>query len=168
MAGLQLNSALQKAQDYGNSLGLRLTSGFRGGSTGPSGRPDSHSKGMAMDFAGPKDSMEKFATYAKQSGLFTEVLWQVDGHYDHVHVGWETGKHQDGMMYIGNHQLQPIPKGGADVPGGAAPASGTNDKGIAGKVFHGVIRGTLITVFLILSIYFLYNAFPALKVNLPI
>lgn len=169
MAGLQLTDALQKAQDYAKSLGLQLTSGFRQGSTGPSGKPDSHSKGMAMDFSGSKDQMSAYADWAKKSGYFTEVLYNTADHYDHVHVGWETGKHQDGMMYVGDHTLIPIPKAGADVPSGTATNRGSStDKGMIGKAFTGIIRAVILIVFLILAIYFLFQAFPDLKVSIPI
>ena len=65
LQGLKLNDKLKQVYDKALSLGLRFTSGYRPGSTGPSGRPDSHSQGMAMDFAGSKDKMDEFAKWAK-------------------------------------------------------------------------------------------------------
>lgn len=59
---------------------------------------DDHHKGIAEDFAGPKDKMDEFAKWAASSGMFTKVIWQgkdlisgvpIDGHFDHVHVSWK-------------------------------------------------------------------------------
>ncbi|MEB9863074.1 hypothetical protein P4264_29720, partial [Bacillus thuringiensis] len=136
------------------------------GSTGPSGRPDSHSQGMAMDFAGSKDKMDEFAKWAKTSPLFTEVLWQTAGHYDHVHVGWQEGKHQAGKMYVGDKTLIDRPTG----DGGGALSTGTaspnSDKGFITSAFMGIIRAVMILVFLIIAVYFFFQAFPDMKVKL--
>lgn len=167
--GLKLTDKLKQAFEYASSLGLRFTSGYRPGSTGPSGKADSHSVGMAFDFAGSADSMKTFSDWAKKSGLFTEVLYGADGHFDHVHAGWQTGKHPNGQMYVGNHQLQPIPNGGADIPtggSGGATSSPSSDKSWWGAAFTGVVRATIIILFLILAVYFLFQAFPELKVKL--
>ncbi|EEM98648.1 hypothetical protein P4U03_23250 [Bacillus mycoides] len=145
---------------------MRFTSGYRPGSTGPSGRPDSHSQGMAMDFAGSKDKMDEFAKWAKTSPLFTEVLWQTAGHYDHVHVGWQEGKHQAGKMYVGDKTLIDRPTG----DGGGALSTGTaspnSDKGFITSAFMGIIRAVMILVFLIIAVYFFFQAFPDMKVKL--
>ncbi|MCU5568106.1 hypothetical protein OCF55_28220 [Bacillus paranthracis] len=165
LQGLKLNDKLKQVYDKALSLGLRFTSGYRPGSTGPSGRPDSHSQGMAMDFAGSKDKMDEFAKWAKTSPLFTEVLWQTAGHYDHVHVGWQTGKHPDGKMYVGDHTLIDRPTG----DGGGALSTGTaspnSDKGFITSAFMGIIRAVMIIVFLIIAVYFFFQAFPDIKVK---
>ncbi|WP_319007050.1 hypothetical protein [Bacillus thuringiensis] len=166
LQGLKLNDKLKQVYDKALSLGLRFTSGYRPGSTGPSGRPDSHSQGMAMDFAGSKDKMDEFAKWAKTSPLFTEVLWQTAGHYDHVHVGWQEGKHQAGKMYVGDKTLIDRPTG----DGGGALSTGTaspnSDKGFITSAFMGIIRAVMILVFLIIAVYFFFQAFPDMKVNL--
>lgn len=164
--GLKLNDKLKQVYDKALSLGLRFTSGYRPGSTGPSGRPDSHSQGMAMDFAGSKDKMDEFAKWAKTSPLFTEVLWQTAGHFDHVHVGWQEGKHQAGKMYVGDKTLIDRPTG----DGGGALSTGTaspnSDKGFITSAFMGIIRAVMILVFLIIAVYFFFQAFPDMKVKL--
>lgn len=164
--GLKLNDKLKQVYDKALSLGLRFTSGYRPGSTGPSGRPDSHSQGMAMDFAGSKDKMDEFAKWAKTSPLFTEVLWQTAGHFDHVHVGWQEGKHQAGKMYVGDKTLIDRPTGDS---GGALSGSGTaspnSDKGFITSAFVGIIRAVMILVFLIIAVYFFFQAFPDMKVK---
>ncbi|MED2806730.1 hypothetical protein P4497_26395, partial [Bacillus thuringiensis] len=156
LQGLKLNDKLKQVYDKALSLGLRFTSGYRPGSTGPSGRPDSHSQGMAMDFAGSKDKMDEFAKWAKTSPLFTEVLWQTAGHYDHVHVGWQEGKHQAGKMYVGDKTLIDRPTG----DGGGALSTGTaspnSDKGFITSAFMGIIRAVMILVFLIIAVYFFF------------
>ncbi|MRB31284.1 hypothetical protein GH891_32525, partial [Bacillus thuringiensis] len=160
LQGLKLNDKLKQVYDKALSLGLRFTSGYRPGSTGPSGRPDSHSQGMAMDFAGSKDKMDEFAKWAKTSPLFTEVLWQTAGHFDHVHVGWQEGKHQAGKMYVGDKTLTDRPTG----DGGGALSTGTaspnSDKGFITSAFMGIIRAVMILVFLIIAVYFFFQAFP--------
>lgn len=81
--------AVAKAKEYG----LRITSGYRSpsedkrvGGTGTG----YHTLGQALDVAGSKANMDKFAKWAKSSGLFRSVLWQVPDHYDHVHVSWNV------------------------------------------------------------------------------
>ncbi len=168
--GLKLNDKLKQAYDKALSLGLRFTSGFRSGSTGPSGKPDSHSQGMAMDFAGSKEQMDQFAKWAKTSPLFTEVLWQTAGHYDHVHVGWQEGKHQAGKMYVGDKTLIDRPKGdgGGDLTtsGGGATSSSNGDKTWIHTAFTGIVRAVIIILFLIIALYFFFQAFPDLKIKL--
>lgn len=166
LQGLKLNDKLKQAYDKAISIGLRFTSGARPGSTGPSGKPDSHSQGMAMDFAGSKQQMDDFAKWAKSSPLFTEVLWQTEGHYDHVHIGWQEGKHQAGKMYVGDHTLidRPTGDGGGDLNAGTA--SQGSDNGFITNAFMGVIRAVIILVFLILAVYFFFQAFPDMKIKI--
>lgn len=88
---VQVTPAAINAYNVATSMGLRLTSAYRdpahnarvGGS-----KKSAHMQGRAYDFAGSKAQMDAFARWAKQSGLFKQVLWQVAGHYDHVHVSW--------------------------------------------------------------------------------
>ncbi|MEC2734232.1 hypothetical protein P9Z35_01290 [Bacillus cereus] len=165
LQGLKLNDKLKQVYDKALSLGLRFTSGYRPGSTGPSGRPDSHSQGMAMDFAGSKDKMDEFAKWAKTSPLFTEVLWQTAGHYDHVHVGWQEGKHQAGKMYVGDKTLIDRPTGDGGGALSTGMASPNSDKGFITSAFMGIIRAVMILVFLIIAVYFFFQAFPDIKVK---
>lgn len=87
----KMTSAAKKAIDKSKELGLRITSTYRtpsesvrvGGTA-----TDYHTKGQALDVAGSVTNMDKFAKWAKSSGLFRSVLWQVEGHYNHVHVSW--------------------------------------------------------------------------------
>ncbi|AGT13380.1 pentameric base spike protein [Bacillus phage Wip1] len=166
--GLKLNSKLQEAYNKAIASGLRFTSGFRSGSTGPSGRPDSHSQGMAMDFAGSKAQMKQFSEWAKMTGLFTEVLYETAGHYDHVHVGWQTGKHPDGKTYVGDHKL--IDRVGSGTLGDlqtvgdtVAPAGGGDKAGFMSSLFTGIFRVVMIVICLIGGVYFIMNAFPQMK-----
>lgn len=85
-------SASNKALDIAKDYGLRLTSSYRSPEHNKKvgGSPTSyHTRGQAYDFAGSAAQMDKFANWAKKSGLFVEVLWKVKGHYDHVHVAWK-------------------------------------------------------------------------------
>ncbi|PWA11081.1 hypothetical protein DCC39_10305 [Pueribacillus theae] len=91
--GVKLSDAAIQAHQMASQLGLRLTSGYRdpkknaavGGS-----KKSKHMQGLAYDFSGSKKAMDQFAKWAKSSGLFDQVLWQVPGHYDHVHVSWKA------------------------------------------------------------------------------
>lgn len=94
MAGLILTPAANAARAKAKEFGLRETSGYRSPQkdkeVGGTGR-GYHTLGLALDFAGSQANMDKFAKWAKSSGLFRSVLWQVPDHYDHVHVSWEKG-----------------------------------------------------------------------------
>ncbi|MEK5046143.1 hypothetical protein [Bacillus sp. FSL L8-0637] len=166
--GLKLNSQLQEAYNKAIASGLRFTSGFRSGSTGPSGKPDSHSQGMAMDFAGNPSQMKLFAEWAKKTGLFTEVLYETAGHYDHVHVGWQEGKHQTGKTYVGDHKLIDRVGDGAlgdlQTVGNTSGGVSSGDKaGLATSLFNGIFRVLMIIICLIGGVYFFMNAFPQMK-----
>lgn len=84
--------AFQKAKEYN----LRYTSGYRSPAhdkaVGGTGNGD-HTRGLAADFAGSYANMDKFGKWAKASGLFRWVGWQVADHYDHVHVSWTASGH---------------------------------------------------------------------------
>lgn len=56
----------------------------------------------AVDIAGPWDQMNAFANmaYSMPAGTWRQILWQVAGHYDHVHVAnqgsvWDAPKKYD-------------------------------------------------------------------------
>jgi hypothetical protein len=82
--------ALQKASE----LGLTITSGWRSKehNAREGGAPNSfHLYGQAYDLTGDQTKMREFATWAKKTGFFAEVLYESKGHYDHVHVAWRPG-----------------------------------------------------------------------------
>lgn len=172
--GLKFNEKLQEAYNKAIATGLRFTSGYRPGSTGPKGKPDSHSQGMAMDFAGNPAQMKLFSEWAKTSGLFTEVLYQTAGHYDHVHVGWEQGKHQAGKVYVGDGMLIDQIKGALGtgdfqtVSGGAggSTANSGDKAGMLTNVFNGTMRAVLSVLCIGIAVYFFMRAFPNLKINI--
>ncbi|MED0680332.1 D-Ala-D-Ala carboxypeptidase family metallohydrolase [Aneurinibacillus thermoaerophilus] len=92
-SGKGYNSKAAKAvREKVKEMGLTITSSRRsakknaevGGS-----KTSYHLKGQAYDVAGPKAKLDQFAAWARNSGLFRKVLWQVKGHYDHVHVDWD-------------------------------------------------------------------------------
>lgn len=89
--GLKHTNASKQAIAKAKELGLRITSAYRSpahdkqvGGTGKG----YHTLGQALDVAGSFAKMDAFAKWAKNSGLFRSVLWQVAGHYNHVHVSW--------------------------------------------------------------------------------
>ena len=104
-----------------------------------------HVHGTAYDFAGSKSAMDKFASWAKSSGLFTEVLWQTAGHYDHVHVGWGKGKHNG--MYTGGGSTE------------GATEGATDKTGLIASVFSGTIKLIIILGALLLGVIFFMQAF---------
>ncbi|HDR7881803.1 TPA: hypothetical protein QCY11_003950 [Bacillus cytotoxicus] len=161
--GLKLNDQLQDAYQKAIASGLRLTSGYRPGSVGPKGKPDSHSQGMAMDFAGNPAQMAIFAEWAKKSGLFTEVLYKTAGHYDHVHVGWQEGKHPAGKIYVGDHTLiDRVGRAGGTLQT-VGTATGGDKAGLASSLFNSIFRVLMIVICLIGGVYFFMNAFPQMK-----
>lgn len=167
MLGVIETTASQKAYDYAKKLGLTLTSGKRNpGDYGVPVEYDFHGHGRAYDFAGSQTAMNAFAKWAKASGLFAEVLWQVPGHYDHVHVGWGktlyTGHENE--TYVGNKKY--IPRkytegdngGMMDLP---IPQSAENTQ-TSGWVSV-AIRTTVIVVLCIAAFLFLIGSFPVEK-----
>lgn len=61
------------------------------GNTAAGGATNSqHITGFAVDFAGIWQNMDKLAKFARQlvGKAFTQVLWQIADHFDHVHIGW--------------------------------------------------------------------------------
>lgn len=86
-------AASQKALQKAKELGLTLTSGYRSPEKNKAvgGSPTSnHLKGQAYDFAGSYKAMDDFAKWARGTGMYSEVIWQSKGHYDHVHIAWKT------------------------------------------------------------------------------
>lgn len=96
--GLKRTNAANAAIKKAGELGLRITSAYRSPEhdkkVGGTGR-GYHVLGQALDVAGSKSAMDNFARWAKGSGMFRSVLWQVAGHYDHVHVSWNLDGSQN-------------------------------------------------------------------------
>jgi hypothetical protein len=91
--GIKFTAATKAALDKAKELNLTISSGYRSPehSVEVGGyKNDDHTKGLALDFVGTKTNMDKFAKWAKGSGLFRWVGWQVAGHFNHVHVSWTT------------------------------------------------------------------------------
>lgn len=169
MMGVSESSSSKKAYEMAKSLGLVLTSGKRNpGDYGVPVEYDFHGVGRAYDFAGSQDAMNKFAAWAKSSGLFAEVLWQVKGHYDHVHVAWGNTlyKGHEHETAIGNRQY--IPRKETDVVEGA-PSTGASSSSSSGSDLTGIIpnvtRFTIIIVAVVLIFILLVSAFPAIKIS---
>lgn len=107
-SGLKMTNAAKAAIAKASEYRLTITSGYRSkaddirvGGTGKG----YHTLGQALDVAGTKSNMDAFAKWAKGSGLFRSVLWQVSGHYDHVHVSWtatDTGTPSGGIVKEGD------------------------------------------------------------------
>jgi hypothetical protein len=105
--------ASQMALEMAKRYGLTLTSGYRdpehnakiGGA-----KNSYHTRGQAYDFSGSKTAMKQFADWARKSGLFVEVLYEVAGHYDHVHVAWKADG--DGNFLKDDGLVQKGDKGG--------------------------------------------------------
>lgn len=92
LSGLNHISASRAALRKARKLGLTITSAYRSPEhdreVGGTGR-GYHTLGQALDVAGDWNGMDKFAKWAKATGEFRSVLWQVSGHYDHVHLSWK-------------------------------------------------------------------------------
>lgn len=93
LSGLKMTNSAKQAIEKTKFYGLTITSAYRSkaddirvGGTGKG----YHTLGQALDVAGSKSAMDQYASWAKKSGLFRSVLWQVAGHYDHVHVSWNA------------------------------------------------------------------------------
>lgn len=163
--GLQETAASKTALQYGKSMGLTMTSGYRdpgkNASVGGS-KTSMHTSGTAYDFAGTPSQMKAFASWAKASGMFTEVLYETAGHYDHVHIGWGTGKHADGKTYIGDGKLIDMKAGSSTGTNGSQ--SGT---GVAEKLFGSTVTIILIALFIIIGLAFFIKAFPEAQAAVP-
>lgn len=93
-----LSQAKLLAQAFGVNVGSWLRS--RQANLAAGGSPTSqHLSGFAVDFplgAGAmQDELNKLAGFASQliGKVFTQVLWQVRDHFDHVHLGWLHRRH---------------------------------------------------------------------------
>jgi hypothetical protein len=93
LQNLKMTNAAKQAIQKTNEYGLTITSAWRSSAddkrVGGTGK-GYHVLGQALDSAGDRRSMDSYAKWAKESGLFRSVLWQVPDHYDHVHVSWDA------------------------------------------------------------------------------
>lgn len=164
---IQQSQGSKMAMVYAEMFGLTLTSGWRdpkkNASVGGSSK-SMHVQGTAFDFAGTPTQMKKFAEWAKKSGWFTEVIYGTADHKDHVHVGWGTGKHGDGKMYVGTGTVdKPTPNGG-DIP---VVDNTSGGGGMWQGIIDGSVRVILIFLFLIVGVALLLQAFPATSGVVP-
>lgn len=84
--------ASQIARHFGLSVTSHKRSPERNAAV--NGAKDSdHLWGGGVDFAGPKENMDRLASWARGqtggSGPLRIVLWQQPGHHDHVHLSWK-------------------------------------------------------------------------------
>lgn len=165
MMGVSESSASKKAYEMAKSLGLTLTSGKRNpGDFGVPVQYDFHGVGRAYDFAGSQEAMNKFAAWAKSSGLFAEVLWQVKGHYDHVHIGWGntlyTGHEYE--TYVGDKKY--IPRKQTDSVQTTPTGTASSSSDVTG-IIPNVTRFTILIIAVVLIFILLVSAFPAIKLS---
>lgn len=129
------NAAIQKAAE----LGLTITSAYRSPAkdkaVGGTGR-GYHTLGQALDVAGSKAAMDKFAAWAKQSKMFRSVLWQVAGHYDHVHVSWNL----DGSQLTPQNGVVKRGDSGGIVAAIQKLLGGLNNKGFYGPDTEAAVK----------------------------
>ncbi|MBT2718081.1 D-Ala-D-Ala carboxypeptidase family metallohydrolase [Bacillus sp. ISL-57] len=162
---IQETAASRAAMQYGKSMGLTMTSGYRSPSKNASvggGKNSMHQSGTAYDFAGSKAQMKAFANWAKNSGIFTEVLYETAGHYDHVHVGWGTGKHADGKTFVGDGKLIDMKEGSQSSTNGSQSGTGATE-----KIFGSSVKIILIALFIIIGLTFFIKAFPDAQAVVP-
>jgi murein L,D-transpeptidase YcbB/YkuD len=132
--GLKMTKSAQQAIDKAKEMGLTITSAYRSpehdkqvGGTGTG----YHVLGQALDVAGKWDKMDAYAKWAKSSGLFRSVLWQVAGHYNHVHVSW-TASAGDFLKGDSGDNTISIGESGAIVVAIQKLLGGLNNKGYFG------------------------------------
>lgn len=95
--GVSGGPALARAQAMlKNFPGLHVTSTYRSPAENAAvgGAPGSYhmdAANPAVDIAGDWSQMNAFAAMARSMGGWRELLWQVAGHYDHVHVAAQGG-----------------------------------------------------------------------------
>lgn len=158
--GIKQNNSSRTAIDIAKQYGLTLTSGYRSPSKNSSiggSKTSFHMQGYAYDFAGTPSQMQKFAEWAKTSGLYSEVIYNNSDHKDHVHVGWgEKTPYFD----VKNSSS----KGNSDklgaVSSGDSSSSSSIGAGIFGEMLGGIIRVSSIIILIIFAFVFFMMAFP--------
>lgn len=77
------------AQKIAQTYGLKVSSGYRPGSTAAGGSHDLHNSGVAFDLVGSMNSMKRAAVWASQNpGMFQEIFIHNEGSGMHLHIGF--------------------------------------------------------------------------------
>jgi len=77
------------AQKIAQTYGLKISSGYRPGSTAAGGRTDLHNSGLAFDLVGSMNNMKRAAVWAAKSpGMFQEIFIHNEGSGMHLHIGF--------------------------------------------------------------------------------
>ncbi|WP_025907158.1 D-Ala-D-Ala carboxypeptidase family metallohydrolase [Priestia flexa] len=159
--GIKQNNSSKTAIDIAKQYGLTLTSGYRSPSKNASiggSKTSFHTHGLAYDFAGTPSQMQKFAEWAKTSGLYSEVIYNNGDHKDHVHVGWgEKTPYYDVKNSSSTGSFN-----GVDAV--STEGTTTSDSSTGGSVFGsmlgGIIRVSSIIILIIFAVVFFLMAFP--------
>jgi len=158
--GIKQNNSSKTAIDIAKQYGLTLTSGYRSPSKNSSiggSKTSFHMQGYAYDFAGTTTQMQKFAEWAKTSGLYSEVIYNNSDHKDHVHVGW--GEKTPYYDVKNSSSKGSADKLGAVTSDGTTVSSSTGGGGF-GQFLGGAIRVSSIIIIVIFAFVFLLMAFP--------
>lgn len=165
-----------KAMEKATELGLTNTSGWRskkeeaslaGGSSNSMHTMGSASNPYAYDFAGSQTAMKALADWAVDSGLFTEVIYNSPGHYNHVHLGWATGKHEtpyyyvNGQKFTGESNLDE--NGEAQTSGVTRTWEENSSQGIAQNILQNVTTVLLVVFFIVVGAAFFLKVFPKVE-----
>lgn len=165
--GIKQSNSSKEALSIAQQWGLILTSGYRSPSKNASiggSKTSFHQQGLAYDFAGTPSQMQKFAEWAKTSGLFSEVIYNNSDHKDHVHVGW--GKKTPyfdvkNSSSVGNaSKLGEVGGGGVTSTPTSGGGSGLFGSFFSGEVVTAIIRVTSIIILIIFGGVFILQAFP--------
>ena len=158
---IQQTTSSRTAIDIAKKYGLTLTSGYRSPSKNASiggSKTSFHTHGLAYDFGGSPSQMQKFAEWAKTSGLYSEVIYNNSDHRDHVHVGWgEKTPYYD----VKNSSSQGTFNGVGAVSTEGTTPSDTSSSGFGfGSMLGGIIRVSSIIIIIIFAFIFFMMAFP--------
>lgn len=164
-----------KAMEKASSLGLTKTSGWRskseeaslaGGSANSMHTMGSADNPYAYDFAGSQTAMSALADWAVKSGLFTEVIWNSPGHYNHVHLGWATGKHETPYYYVNGVKSTGESKIGENTEtSGVTRSWDESDEktSIASSILQNATTILLVVFFIVVGAAFFVKTFPRVE-----
>lgn len=158
--GIKQNNSSRTAVEIAKQYGLTLTSGFRSPSKNASiggAKKSFHQSGEAYDVAGTPAQMQKFAEWAKTSGLYSEVIYNNSDHADHVHVGWgEKTPYYD----VKNSSSTGKFNGVGAVSSSGSTSSNSITGGFLAQSLGGIIRVSSIIILIIFAFVFFLMAFP--------
>jgi Peptidase M15 len=158
--GIKQNNSSKTAIDIAKQYGLTLTSGYRSPSKNASiggSKTSFHQRGYAYDFAGTPSQMQKFAEWAKTSGLYSEVIYNNGDHADHVHVGWgEKTPYYDVKNSSSSGKFNGVGAVSTEGTTGETSSSGFG----FGSMLGGIIRVSSIIIIIIFAFVFFMMAFP--------